>query len=150
MGDPLVRILTLMLRAFMGVFVVLDNCVWLGSIKVVKFEDMKLLKKQANLFRWFAASFNLVLGLIDIQKQQKLETKLLSTDAGDGDFQKVHEKQGKNVIGLVKNCCDVLCYGISAEIIKLVTGGGELGEGNHAFLGTISGIAGGYAIWDKM
>jgi len=138
------RSLNLMLRASMVVFLALDNTVWLTSLKTIDL-DKDGIKKKAYRFRLFAALLNTAIGMLDLQKQAGVVTQ---SKPGTEERVKAEEKQGANVIAMVKNVADVITYSNSAEIISMIRGS-KLDDGTAGLIGTISSVAAIYSIWIK-
>eukprot|EP00924_Labyrinthula_sp_SR-Ha-C_P006513 maker-scaffold_38-snap-gene-0.41-mRNA-1 protein AED:0.00 eAED:0.00 QI:143/1/1/1/1/1/2/90/224 len=138
--DSLKKNLTLLLRAFMAVFVVHDNLVWFLSVKAIQ-GDKDGIKKKSYYFRFIAAVLNFTLVAMNFQ-----ETEVKLQNSSQADLPKLKEKQGSNVIGLVKNGCDLLTYGTNTKWFPFLA----LNDGQMGIFGAISAIAGGFPIWLKL
>jgi len=136
--------LQLALRFCLGVFVWLDNLVYFVSLKVVTSLNKDALKLKAYRFRLVGAILNTILGAMDMQEQQKVVEK-----AGPEDKLKAEEKQGQNIVGMVKNVADVITYCNSAEVFKAIFGSG-FNDGVIGAVGATSSAAALYGIWAKM
>ncbi|GBG27719.1 Peroxisomal membrane protein 11C [Hondaea fermentalgiana] len=137
------RTMSIILRACMTVFLMLDNAVWLTTLKVADF-DKDALKKKAYKFRLTAALLNTAIGVLDFQKQ----ALVVEAAKEDAERVKAEEKQGANVVGLVKNVFDVVTYANSAEVFKAVRGS-SYGDDVIGLVGAVSSLAALYGIWIK-
>lgn len=136
--DDTKKYLTLGLRACMMFYLVYDNLVWFVAVKAIE-GNKDLLKLRSYYFRFIAALCNLALVAMSFQETtQKLET--VKTDV------KLEEKQGANVLGLVKNGCDILTFGNNTKWFPFL----ELDDGQMGLFGAISSMAGGVPIWFKL
>lgn len=147
--QDLKRSLTLVLRACMFCFVILDNLIYFISLKVLKL-DKDPLKLKAYRFRLVGALLNTAISVIDMQAQGRaVETLRAKDKEGSADLDKATAKQGQNFVGLAKNACDVVTYLNSAEVLKAVLGAGLRDDTNGA-IGAVSALAALYGIWMKM
>mmetsp|Transcript_13294 Transcript_13294/g.33901 ORF Transcript_13294/g.33901 Transcript_13294/m.33901 type:complete len:228 (+) Transcript_13294:121-804(+) len=134
--SDLKQTLSLILRPVMAMFVLLDNMIYLASLKVVLW-DKDALKPKAYKVRLFAALLNTATGYLDIEKQVKL-VKAASPE----ERSKAEEKQGQLLVGMVKNVADVVTYMNSAKYI-------EVNDGAIGLIGSASAAAALYTIWCK-
>lgn len=141
--EDLKKTLTLALRFFMGVFLVLDNLVWATSLKIIKLEKDPL-KKRAYYFRLTAAFLNASIVAITMTETQEKIKK-----AKGDELVKVEEKQSANLVAMVKNLCDIVTYSNSAKVVEALIGR-SYDDGTIGLLGSVSAVAGGYAAWLKM
>lgn len=131
------KILKVLLRLCMTLFLVFDNMIWFLSIKVIN-GDKDTVKKRSYYLRFFAAVFNTCLVL---QSYQETNVKL-----GKSQDQKTLDKQGSNVVAMIKNTCDLLTYGSNTKLISFLA----LDDGQMGLFGAISAIAGGFPVWLKL
>jgi hypothetical protein len=106
------------------------------------------LKKKATNFRLTAAVINVVLVVMEMQKTTSKVTKAQK----DGDANALNaakDKQGTNVMAMAKNTADVITYANSADVFESVLGS-ALNDGVVGLIGSVSAVAGGFAIWKKM
>lgn len=134
--------ITLILRASMVVFAVLDNLLWFISVKVVESFDKEFLKLRSNQFRLVAAIANTMLNLFSIASNQKKIEKSLSASSDKAETDKLREKQTLNVLKFTKNSCDILTYSTSANLINL-------DDGYIGFLGAASAVFSLIDIWSN-
>ena len=141
------RLLTLVQRAAMTIFVILDNLLWFTEIKVVDAFEKATLKKQSYQYRLIAAVASMIQVFLALSKQQDQIEKL--ADAKSADLEKAREKQGLNVWKAVKNVSDVLTYGNSADVVEALLGKG-LDDTTAGLVGTLSSFCGMFEIWMKI
>merc|ERR1712232_1486502 len=107
------------------------------------------LKKKAYYMRLAAAILNTLIVAVDFGKAQEKLEGLQREDGKEGEVVKTEEKLGELTVGMVKNVCDVITYANSAEVIKMLTGS-SYNDGTIGLIGSVSALAGGYAVWLKM
>lgn len=145
--DDTERFLTLLTRLSMCIFQIYDNLLWALEVKFVKNFDKANIKMRSYQFRLIAAVASLVQVLMAVSKQQDAVEKLAQDDKGKPeDLQKAREKQGQNVWKTLKNSCDVVTYGQSADVLKTFIGK-NLDDGTIGVLGAVSAFAGLVEIW---
>ena len=124
---------------FMMLFILHDNLVWAATIKIMDLNKDEA-KKSAYKFRFLGAACSFALVVLGfIETKQKLDK--LPED------QKLQEKQGLNVVGLVKNGADLLTYGSNTKWFSSVL---DLDDGKMGLFGAVSALAGGYPEWLKI
>ena len=79
-----------------------------------------------------------------MKKQQKVIQK-----ASPEEKQKAKEKQGEQVVGMVKNVMDVITYMNSAKYIEAIMGK-KLNDDVIGVVGSVSAAAALYGLWIKM
>lgn len=137
------RNITLILRASMVIFAVLDNLLWFISVKVVESFDKEFVKLRSNQFRLVAAIANTILNAFSIaSNQRKIEKALASSSTDKAESDKLREKQTLNVLKFTKNASDILTYSTSANLINL-------DDGYVGFLGALSAVLSLIDIWSN-
>jgi hypothetical protein len=145
--DDTERFLTLLIRVSMCIFQVYDNLLWALEVKFVKNFDKANIKMRSYQFRLIAALAQMVQVLLNISKQQDAVEKLAQDDKGKPeDLVKAREKQGQNVWKAIKNGCDCVTYGQSADVLQSLIGK-TLDDGVIGVLGAVSAFAGLVEIW---
>lgn len=145
--DDLERFLSLSIRVCMMAFQLLDNLLWCLEVKFVKDFDKASIKMRSYQFRLTAAVLNLIQVLLALAKQQDSVEKLAEdANAKPEDLQKAREKQGQNVWKTLKNGCDCITYGQSADVLKSILGR-NLDDGTIGLVGAFSAFAGLVEIW---
>lgn len=130
--DPLVRSLTMAMRAFMMAFRFFDNLIWASTLKVFPVKDMTQLKIRSNTVRMFASIANIALAMLDLRRLAQQEVS-----------QKLRTLQADARVDLLQHCCDVLTYGAGAEAVTL-------SERAVGILGSVSSVAGAIPLWKKI
>lgn len=145
--DDTTRFLTLLTRISMCIFQIYDNLLWALEVKFVKNFDKASIKMRSYQFRLIAAIASLIQVVLALSKQQDSVEKLAQDEkTKPEDLQKAREKQGQNVWKTLKNACDVITYGQSAEVLKVFIGK-TLDDGTIGVLGAVSAFAGLVEIW---
>jgi len=147
--EQLERLLSLVQRAAMFVFVILDNLLWFTEVKVLDAFDKATLKKQSYQYRLVAAVCSMAQVFLAVSKQQDQIEKLASANAAPADLEKAREKQGLNVWKSVKNVADVVTYGNSADVVEVLLGK-ALDDTSAGLVGTLSSFCGMFEIWSKL
>ena len=141
------RFLTLLTRISMFIFQIYDNLLWSLEVKFVKNFDKANIKMRSYQFRLIAAVASFIQVLLAVSKQQDAVEKLAQDDKGKPeDLTKAREKQGQNVWKVLKNACDCVTYGQSAEVLQTFIGK-TLDDGVIGILGAVSAYAGLVEIW---
>ena len=142
-------IFTAMSQFSMIMYYLLDNLHWLLSLKVIKW-DAKRIKKHAARFRFTSAILNSALSVINYQKYNRKVTAMQKKGRSedDADFIAARDKLHMVKVNLVKHGADVVTFGNTLEMWKVLLGG-NLSDGAMGVFGSASAIAGGYAIWRK-
>jgi hypothetical protein len=138
------RLLTLVQRAAMTIFVILDNLLWATEIKLVDAFDKATLKMKSYQFRLVAAVVSMAQVFLAMSKQQDSIEKL--ADSSSSDLEKAREKQGLNVWKAVKNVADVVTYSNSADMVEVLLGK-ALDDTSAGAVGTLSSFCGIMEIW---
>jgi hypothetical protein len=128
--------LTLLMRPALALFTLLDNMVWLASLKFTQW-DKDSLKMSSYRARLVAAYAALAINVLDYQKGAKAVAA-----AKPEEKQKAEEAQGQLVVSLVKNGADVVTYMNSCNLLALT-------DGNAGLVGALSSAAAMYNLWVK-
>ena len=145
--DDIERFLTLLTRISMFFFQIHDNILWALEVKFLKNFDKASIKMRSYQFRLIAAIASLIQVFLSVSKQQDAVEKLAQDEkTKPEDLQKAREKQGQNVWKLIKNSCDCVTYGQSADVLKTIIGK-TLDDGVIGILGALSAYAGLVEIW---
>ena len=130
-------------------YYILDNVHWLLSLKVIKW-DASRIKKHAARFRFTAAIFNYVMAARNYQKHSRKVATLRAKGRSDAEeeVEAAKDKVHMTTVNLVKHGADIVTFGNTLEMWKVLLGG-NLSDGAMGLFGSASAIAGGYAIWRK-
>ena len=143
--EDLDRLLTLVQRLAMTLFVIYDNILYLTEIKVTSAFDKASVKMKSYQFRFIAAVCSLIQVVLAVSKQQDVVDGLAAggakTPEATEKLTKAREKQGLNVWKLTKNGMDFLTYANSAEVLKAFVGK-SFDDGTAGVVGAISSYAG--------